>query len=80
MTTCPHCGHADDLHRHIRDGGCAGRRKIPATLWSGPPRSYRCGCTRNPAATAGDLDDPSEDVLERGVARDAELRREDPLS
>lgn len=75
MTRCRHCGHAAP-HRHIRDGGCPA---MVRSRWPGR-EPFRCGCTRNPDATAGDLDDPSEDVLERGVARDAELRREDPLS
>lgn len=78
--TCPRCGHAADLHRHIRDGGCMGRKRFSNVAARGfTVTTVRCSCTRNPDATAGDLDDPSEDVLERGVARDAELRREDPL-
>lgn len=73
MVTCP-CGHAAELHRHVRDGGCI------AIVRRAGREPYHCACTRNPDATAVDLDDPSEDVLERGVARDAELRREDPLA
>lgn len=80
MLTCRCCGHAEILHRHIRDGGCAGRRAIhdPRVRRLTGLNSVRCGCTRNPSAGASDIDDPSEDVLAGQERRDDELRREDP--
>ena len=75
--TCPACGHDASLHRHIRDGGCEGIVSKPfvGRYWS----NYRCGCTRNPRHVAAELDDPSEEVIARGEARDAQERREEPL-
>lgn len=72
MVTCV-CGHAAELHRHIRDGGC---RAMVRSRWRGRP-PFPCGCTRNPAAADVELDDPSEDVIARGEARDAQERREE---
>lgn len=72
--TCPACGH-DAPHLHARDGGCVG---TCATAYLGKLYSnYRCGCTVNPAAADVELDDPSEDVIPRGEARDAQERREE---
>lgn len=75
--TCPACGHDESLHRHIRDGGCEGRKSSP---YLGPRMMSvrRCGCTRNPRHVAAELDDPSEDLIARGEERDAQERREEP--
>lgn len=75
LLTCPTCGHDENLHLHIAEGGCAGTfssKYIDRML-----THSRCGCTRNPRHVAAELDDPSEEVIARGEARDAQERSED---